>query len=336
MKQREGSVLLVVFLILLCVQSVHASSVVRTFDPLTVSPGSDVAVSITISLTQNESSIYIDELYPDGWTLVDAGDGIATSPGVLSWAYARGATEDPLTQQGPHIYHLRAPQQVGTYAFFGTYTLAAEDGSSDETDREIGGTALVPLVAGSVPTNDSVTPSGVVNPSSNPSCQEAWVCTEEWSMCVDSSQERVCTDLNQCGTTLTKPATVTRPCNTSVQARFSASFGDLALIIFLALAIPLLLILLIVFLIRSKHAKPRAAVEEQPTSTPVVETPETKPVETTPMVLPRPAFESTPVAHDDMKTIVQQYIAAGYPRATIESMLKERGWPQSEIDALFS
>jgi len=38
-----------------------------------------------------------------------------------------------------------------------------------------------------------------------PPCEENWTCTE-WSECVDGEQNKVCTDLNQCGTNESKPA----------------------------------------------------------------------------------------------------------------------------------
>ncbi|MEM4266221.1 MAG: DUF11 domain-containing protein, partial [Candidatus Woesearchaeota archaeon] len=45
-------------------------------------------------------------------------------------------------------------------------------------------------------------------------CVENWAC-EEWSMCSDSVQSRICVDLNNCNTTKLKPAT-TRACNIPV------------------------------------------------------------------------------------------------------------------------
>lgn len=52
------------------------------------------------------------------------------------------------------------------------------------------------------------------NNNNNPTCIESWSCNS-WSSCLNNQQTRTCSDSNNCGTTINKPAIV-QNCNTPV------------------------------------------------------------------------------------------------------------------------
>lgn len=77
----------------------------------------------------------------------------------------------------------------------GTYNYSVLATMSDPTDT------FVSLQGGAV---DRVT---ILRNDSLHICNESWVCTN-WSTCNHGNQTRVCQDINSCGTTISKPATI--------------------------------------------------------------------------------------------------------------------------------
>jgi hypothetical protein len=77
----------------------------------------------------------------------------------------------------------------------------AINAASDGTDIGARQVAVVVPATPIIPTPITTTPSLA-------SCTENWVCGS-WSECINSSQTRICVDVNSCGTTTTKPSLTT-------------------------------------------------------------------------------------------------------------------------------
>jgi hypothetical protein len=113
--------MLSVVLISGCVQE-EALGVTRSLSSQSVSPGG--ALTVTLSVNVGDADNYaIDDTYPPGWHLTDAGTGAADEQGHWKQVVIDNA------QNARFTYTLRAPSEKGTYTFSGIYML---DGMSAE------------------------------------------------------------------------------------------------------------------------------------------------------------------------------------------------------------
>lgn len=123
----------IVFLaLLLATGTCFASEITRSLSSATVSPGEDLAVTLTITITEEETFYAIDELVPEGWTIKDAGTGSAKHEGHLKWVVIQNAANTTYT------YVLTAPAEEETATLAGRYQF---EGMT--TEANIGGTTSV-------------------------------------------------------------------------------------------------------------------------------------------------------------------------------------------------
>lgn len=99
--------------LLFIVPLASAASVTRTLSPSTVSPGGTVTVTLTVDVAGSKEFYAIDDLYPQGWEVTDAGVGSIQHTG--HWKHV--IISDAVNTQ--YTYTLRAPTEEGTYSFAG-------------------------------------------------------------------------------------------------------------------------------------------------------------------------------------------------------------------------
>jgi len=108
-----------IFLVLIAFSMVlgcaFASTITRSVDSATVAPGADVKVTLTVDITGGETFYVIDEIFPSGWTVKDAGTGSTGQAGHLKWVVIQDA------KNTTYDYVLTVPATVGTETFSGTY-----------------------------------------------------------------------------------------------------------------------------------------------------------------------------------------------------------------------
>ena len=91
-----------------------AASVTRTLSSQSVAPGG--ALTVTLSVDASGGDYYaIDEIYPAGWGVVDAGAGSVEHAGHWKYVIIEGAQDAQFT------YTLMAPMAEGAYSFSGEY-----------------------------------------------------------------------------------------------------------------------------------------------------------------------------------------------------------------------
>ncbi|MEM7815752.1 MAG: putative metal-binding motif-containing protein [Candidatus Aenigmatarchaeota archaeon] len=102
-------------LFIFTISSCQASSVSRTFSKTTLSPGENLIVNLTVSITLPQDTYYaIDEVYPSGWTVVST-DGDRNQSGHIKWVVIENGVNTTYT------YIIKAPTTTGTYTFSGIY-----------------------------------------------------------------------------------------------------------------------------------------------------------------------------------------------------------------------
>jgi hypothetical protein len=102
-----------VFLFLASLAS--AASVTRSVSPSSVPYGETMTVSLTVDVSGSAGYYAIDEMYPSGWSVIDAGSGSIEHAGHWKEVVIEGAKNTVYT------YTLRAPSQDGIYTFSGEY-----------------------------------------------------------------------------------------------------------------------------------------------------------------------------------------------------------------------
>jgi len=130
--------------------SAYASEISRSLSAAAATPGSDITVTLTVSISGGETYYVIDETVPSGWAIKDPGSGATDQPGHLKWVVIQDA------QNTAYTYALTAPEQPGTGSFSGKYML---EGMASEA--EIGGQNQVVMQAQATGGNGS---TGVAQP----------------------------------------------------------------------------------------------------------------------------------------------------------------------------
>jgi len=84
-------VLVIVLLIILFVSFFEKgavaseSFVTREFSKTRVAPGEQVTVKLKVSVSKDDTFYAIEEHIPEGWVVIDDGDGATSEPNKLSW-----------------------------------------------------------------------------------------------------------------------------------------------------------------------------------------------------------------------------------------------------------
>ena len=102
--------------ILLFLPLVSAASVTRSVTPSVVAPGGTATVTFTVDVSGAQEDFYaIDDMYPSGWTVTNAGEGSIEHSGHWKYIIIQEATNTMLS------YTIQAPTQEGTSFFTGEY-----------------------------------------------------------------------------------------------------------------------------------------------------------------------------------------------------------------------
>ena len=92
-----------------------ASDVSRTIPSGEQAPNTDIEIMLTVTLDSGETYYSIDEVIPDGLTIMDAGTGDTTETGHIKWVVIQGATSTTYT------YTVQGTD--GTYNINGIYQI---------------------------------------------------------------------------------------------------------------------------------------------------------------------------------------------------------------------
>ena len=103
------------------------SSVERSISQQSVAIGGGVNVTLHITIGADNHTYYaIEEVFPDGWNLIDEGGGSVTGNSIR-WFYLG----DRNANNASYNYKLSAPSTAGTYSFSGQYFI---EGMNNETE----------------------------------------------------------------------------------------------------------------------------------------------------------------------------------------------------------
>lgn len=177
-----------------------AANVTRNLSLTTVDSGDNVVVDLTVDVDSASEAYAIEESYPDGWSVVNAGGLNDNEDGLLKIAVVEDA------QDVVYQYTVRAPSAGGNYSWHGMYIF---ESMSDE--ELIQGADQVYVIGspggGSGDSDDDSDDDGGGSGGGGGGgvCTPSWQCTA-WSECLDGEQSRVCTDQNSCGTEEGKPS----------------------------------------------------------------------------------------------------------------------------------
>jgi hypothetical protein len=93
------------------------SQVTRIFSSTTVSGGSQIDVTLDVSMINSEAFYAIEEYIPTEWTVIDDGGGASGDSHILKWAEF---SMTPLSDT-TWTYTVQAPSTTGNYVFDGVY-----------------------------------------------------------------------------------------------------------------------------------------------------------------------------------------------------------------------
>ncbi len=114
--------LLLLIAIPLVVSSAAAEQNVCRDLPAEANPGDIITVSLDVTIDGGDR-IIIDEVYPAGWTIVNAGTGDTTEAGHIKWVQISGEVSDKIL-----TYQVQVPGSAsGICTFSGEYKLSADD-----------------------------------------------------------------------------------------------------------------------------------------------------------------------------------------------------------------
>jgi len=135
---RKLVLLPILVLVLTYTSSVNANpaNVVRSFSQTVITPNTLLNVTISIDI-EGEDYITVDELIPEGWTLVSSGGLDTSEAGHLKFLALGTVIPD---QQ--YTYTLKAPESTGSHLFTGSYQAQGMDNPS-----EISGSTSVKIFA---------------------------------------------------------------------------------------------------------------------------------------------------------------------------------------------
>jgi len=94
---------------------VDAATVTRTLSSDNIPPGGELTVTLQVDTSGARDFYAIDEVYPHGWEVIDAGVGSTSHQGHWKQVVIEGATD------AEYSYKLRAPDSPGKYTFSGEF-----------------------------------------------------------------------------------------------------------------------------------------------------------------------------------------------------------------------
>ncbi len=124
-----------------------ASDVSRTIPSGEQAPNTDIEIMLTVTLDSGETYYSIDEVIPDGLTIMDAGTGDTTETGHIKWVVIQGATSTTYT------YTVQGTD--GTYNINGIYQIegmTTPDAIQDNSILQIGQSSGDNDVSRTIPT----------------------------------------------------------------------------------------------------------------------------------------------------------------------------------------
>jgi len=131
-----GCLLVAMFL----VPMISAAEMSRSLSSTIVAPGGTLTVSIVIDASGAEYYV-IDDVFPEGWEVIDAGVGSAEHQGHWKYVLIEGAVDTEF------VYTLRAPSEEGNYSFSGEYMFGGMESSVEITgDSSVVVAESVPIV----------------------------------------------------------------------------------------------------------------------------------------------------------------------------------------------
>ena len=110
--------------ILVLIPMASADGVTRSLSSETVPPGGSLTVTLSVDISGAGNNYAIDEIYPPGWGVTDAGSGSTEHPGHWKHLVLENAQDTQLT------YILAAPEEPGTYTFSGEYMFGDMEGTA--------------------------------------------------------------------------------------------------------------------------------------------------------------------------------------------------------------
>ena len=124
--------LLLLIAIPLVVSSAAAEQNVCRDLPTEANPGDIITVSLDVTIDGGDR-IIIDEVYPAGWTIVNAGTGDTTEAGHIKWVQIGGAVSDTIL-----TYQVQVPGTAsGIFTFSGEYKLSADPTQCIDCDTQV-------------------------------------------------------------------------------------------------------------------------------------------------------------------------------------------------------
>jgi hypothetical protein len=109
--------------ILLLIPMASAASVTRSLSSETVPPGGAVTVTLTVDVSGGADYYAVDDVYPQDWTVTNAGLGSTEHSGHWKYIEIEGAQNTQMT------YQMTAPIEPGTYTFSGEYMFGGMSGA---------------------------------------------------------------------------------------------------------------------------------------------------------------------------------------------------------------
>lgn len=105
---------------------ISAILVTRSFSVSEVSPGDSVTIALTKVLNADQKTLLVEETFPAGWTIVDAGDG-TVNDNVIKFVELMNA------KSGAYTYTLKANSDSGVWS--GQYSI------NGQPPKDIGGSS---------------------------------------------------------------------------------------------------------------------------------------------------------------------------------------------------
>ncbi len=100
--------------------------------PIEANPGDIITVSLDVTIDGGDR-IIIDEVYPAGWTIVNAGTGDTTEAGHIKWVQTGGSVSDKIL-----TYQVQVPGTAsGICTFSGEYKLSADPTQDVDCDTQV-------------------------------------------------------------------------------------------------------------------------------------------------------------------------------------------------------
>ncbi|WP_462272617.1 hypothetical protein, partial [Methanohalophilus sp.] len=113
-----GIVALLLLVAIPLISSAAAENVSRDLSSQTVAPGD--TITVTLDVNNPDDRIIVNDMFPSGWSITDAGTGSTLESGHIKWVET-----DPVSST-TYTYDVQVPTDAsGTYNFDGTYILTS-------------------------------------------------------------------------------------------------------------------------------------------------------------------------------------------------------------------